>query len=160
VPLISAALSGTEDQRTFAPERHARLQSLGSMLAHLNGVLSALNQVRVDDLRSVATSWLSFAAEDVYLPDEPCSFTLGARSAVEESLLRHVPAELVVTDRATGAQVVRRRMQIPRESQAVEVGVLPPGTYTVRVSSDVLAHGANLAPVSDVFVVPHPADLA
>jgi hypothetical protein len=69
-----AALSGTEDQRTFAPELHARLQNMESMLAHLNGVLSSLNQVRVEDLRSQATSWLSCTGDDVDLPDEPFTF--------------------------------------------------------------------------------------
>jgi hypothetical protein len=53
VPLLSAALAGTENQRTFAPEQHARLQNYDSMLAQLKGVLSALYHVKVEDLRGL-----------------------------------------------------------------------------------------------------------
>ena len=161
VPKLSAALSGTEDQRTFAPELHARLQNMESMLAHLNGVLSSLNQVRVEDLRSQATSWLSYTGDDVYLPDEPFTFGLAANSAVDESLLREIPARIRVTNHATEQVVVERRVHIPRSMQTFDFGPLPGGTYTIMVTGDdASAPSSNIAPVSDVFVVAAEGDLA
>lgn len=43
VPLLSAALAGTQQMRTFAPEQHSRLQPNISLLNHLSGVIQALN---------------------------------------------------------------------------------------------------------------------
>ena len=153
VPTLSAALSGTEDQRTFAPEQHARLQNYDSMLAHLKGVLSTLYQVRVQDLRSQVTSWFSYSAEDVYLPGEPVSVSLAACSSVDEGLLPDVPASLTVTNRETGELAHGSTLRVPRQRTTFEVGPLPPGTYTVQVSGR-----RQTAPLSDVLVVAGPAE--
>jgi len=154
VPLLSAALAGTEDQRTFAPEQHARLQNYGSMLAHLKGVLSSLYQVRIDDVRSAATAWFSYRADDVYLPSEPVTVQLAGRSSVDESLLPEVKATLEVTDRATGELARRLEMPVPRTLTDVDLGPLPPGSYTFE------ARGLpGTASLSDVLVVAGPEDL-
>lgn len=153
VPLLSAALVGTEDQRTFAPEQHARLQNYDSMLAHLKGVLSALYQVRIDDLRAGATSWFSYEAEDVFLSGDPVTLRLGTCSAVDELLLPGVEANLIVTDRATGVAVVDRHVHVPRHPTEFDLGPLLPGVYGVEVKGH-----ADTASLSDVLVVADPTD--
>ena len=88
VPQLSAALAGTEDQRTFAPQRHARLQNYNPMLDHLKGVLASLYQVRISDLRAAVTVWFSYDGDDIYLPDEAIVIRLRAIVAVTEDLYR------------------------------------------------------------------------
>jgi len=154
VPLLSAALSGTEDQRTFAPEQHGRLQNQGALHDHLKGVLATMYQVKVEDLRAQATSWFSYRAEDVFLPGEPVSFELGACSSVDEGLLPDVPATVTVTDRATQAVAHQSAIRVPRVLTEFQVGPLPPGTYTVHV-----AGRRQTAPVSDVVLVAAPDEV-
>lgn len=156
VPLLSAALAGTEDQRTFAPEQHARLQNYDSMLAHLKGAVSALYQVRIEDLRAAKTAWYSYASEPLYLPGEPLTVQLATCSAVDVTLLPASDAMVTVTDRATGAAVITRRLRIPQGPlQSYELGVVTPGTYRIDVTG-----GAETAPVSDVIYVAAPEDLS
>ena len=102
VPLLSAALAGTEDYRTFAPERHARLQNYNPMLDHLKGVLASLYQVRISDLRGAVTAWFSYDGEDVYFAADPVLVRLRANVAVAEDILPAIDAMVTVTDRATG----------------------------------------------------------
>jgi hypothetical protein len=151
VPLLSAALSGTEDQRTFAPQQHARLQAYDPMLDHLKGVLTALYHVRIEDLRRVMTSWFSYRGDDLYLSGEPVAVELATRSSLDEDLLPLVEATITVTDRMTGQQVLTMAARVPRESQRFELGTLPAGTYLVEVSGR-----RDTAPVSDVIVVATP----
>jgi pimeloyl-ACP methyl ester carboxylesterase len=149
VPLLSAALAGTEDQRTFAPEQHARLQNYDSMLAQMKGVLSSLYHVKVEDLRAAVTSWFSYRADDIFLPGEPIGLELAACSSLEESLLPQAEARLIVTNRKTDMVEFSRAVVVPRNLTAFEIGPLGPGTYTVQVEG---VH-AGVAPLSDVFVV-------
>jgi Lecithin:cholesterol acyltransferase len=155
VPLLSAALAGTEEQRTFAPEQHARLQNYDSMLAHLKGAVSSLYQVRIEDLRAARTAWFSYAAEALYLPEEPFTIRLATCSAVDESLLPAADAMVTVTDRTTGAVPIRRTLRVPQGPLTeYELGMLAPGTYQVDVTG-----GPDTAPLSDVAVVAAPTDL-
>ena len=154
VPLLSAALTGTEEQRTFAPEQHGRLQNYQAMLNHFKGVLTALYQVRVDDLRGQVNAWLSYRADDVYLPGEPVTFELGACSSMDQTMLPHVDTRLEVTSRATGEVVHDRRLRVPRTNTTYEIIELPPGTYTLKVTGR-----RDTAPVSDVLVVADPVAL-
>lgn len=151
VPKLSAALSGTEDARTFVPQRHASLQNQDAMLDHLKGILQSLHDVRIDDLRAAVTSWFSYLGDDLYLADEPIACEIGANSALGESELPEVRARLTVTGRSTGLPVVDRPITVPRERRRFEIGVLPPGTYDVLVSAS-----ADTAPLSDVFLVAGP----
>lgn len=151
VPKLSAALSGTEDARTFVPQRHAGLQNQDAMLDHLKGILQSLHDIRIDDLRAAVTTWFSYLGDDLYLFDEPVVCEIGANSALSESELPEVRARLSVTDRATGRPVVDRAVTVPRERQRFEIGVLPPGTYDLLVSAS-----ADTAPLSDVFLVAGP----
>jgi pimeloyl-ACP methyl ester carboxylesterase len=153
VPLLSAALVGTEDQRTFAPEQHARLQVYQSMLDHLKGVLSALYQVRINDLRAATTSWFSYEADDMFLAGDPVTVRLGVCSAVDEALLPGVDARLVVTERKTDTVVVDRHLRVPRQPVDVDLGPLPAGAYTLGVRGH-----TDTAALSDVVVVADPAD--
>jgi len=154
VPLVSAALSGTEDQRTFAPEQHARLQNYDPMLAHLKGVLSALYQVRIEDLREAATTWFAFRADDVYLPDEPVTVDLGLRSSADETVVPDAEAVVTLTNRLTGAVLPQTTRRVGRSLSPLSLGVLAPGEYTI----DIAGH-TNTAPLSDVLVVASPSDL-
>jgi pimeloyl-ACP methyl ester carboxylesterase len=154
VPLLSAALSGTEQQRTFAPEQHARLQNYDSMLAHLKGVLSSLYQVRVEDLRAAATAWYAFKADDVYLPDEPVAVQLGLCSAEDKTSLPDAEAVITLTNRLTGAVLPQRPRRIGRGMSPVVLGALPPGEYTITITGH-----AETAPVSDVLVVASPSEV-
>jgi pimeloyl-ACP methyl ester carboxylesterase len=155
VPLLSAALSGTEQQRTFAPEQHARLQNYNSMLAHLKGVLSSLYHVRVEDLRSTVTVWFSYRADDLYFADEPLVIELGTRSALDESLLPDVEAVVTFTDQTTGLAAITRPVIVTRNLARFEFGLLPAGTYTVQVTGS----RAGTAPLSDVVAVAERTEL-
>ncbi|MFJ8160435.1 hypothetical protein ACIRBY_05835 [Streptomyces sp. NPDC096136] len=151
VPKLSAALSGTEDARTFVPQRHASLQNQGAMLDHLAGVLQSLHDIRVDDLRAAVTSWFSYLGDDLYQAGEPVVCEIGARSALSESELPEVEARLTVTGRGAGPALVDRPVTVPRERERFDLGVLPPGTYDLRISAS-----ADTAPLSDVFLVADP----
>ncbi|MFD6969202.1 hypothetical protein [Streptomyces sp. NPDC059979] len=151
VPKLSAALSGTEDARTFVPQKHGSLQNQDAMLDHLKGILQSLHDIRIDDLRAAVTSWFSYLGDDLYLFDEPVVCEIGANSALGESELPEVRARLSVTDRTTGRPAVDRAVTVPRERQRFEIGVLPPGTYDLLVSAS-----PDTAPLSDVFVVSGP----
>jgi pimeloyl-ACP methyl ester carboxylesterase len=154
VPLLSAALSGTEDRRTFAPQQHARLQNYDAMLDHLKGVLASLYLPRIEDVRAAVTAWFSYDGDDVYLPGEPVQVRLRAHVAVTEDLMPEVQTTIRVTDQATGAGALERPVQVRRDWQDVELGVLPPSTYTIEVQGR-----GDTAPVSDVFVVAAPDEM-
>ncbi|MEU8437662.1 hypothetical protein AB0F18_33150 [Streptomyces sp. NPDC029216] len=151
VPKLSAALSGTEDARTFVPQKHASLQNQGPMLDHLSGVLQSLHDIRIEDLRAAVTSWFSYLGDDLYQADEPVVCEIGARSALSESELPEVPARLTVTSRGSGLALVDRALTVPRERERFDLGVLPPGTYDLLISAS-----ADTAPLSDVFLVAGP----
>ncbi|HZD01471.1 MAG TPA: hypothetical protein VFA46_15140 [Actinomycetes bacterium] len=154
VPLLSAALSGTEDQRTFAPQQHARLQNYDPMLGHLKGVLASLYVPRIDDVRAAVTAWFGYDGDDVYLPGEPVHIRLRAHVAITEDLMPEVQATVRVSERATGASVIARQVQARRQWQEVELGALAPGTYLIEVQGR-----SDTAPVSDVVVVAAPDEL-
>jgi pimeloyl-ACP methyl ester carboxylesterase len=154
VPLLSAALAGTEDQRTFAPQQHARLQNYEPVLAHLKGVLAALYQVRIDDVRAAAMAWFGYDGDDVYLPGEPVQVRLCARGALTGDLMPEVDATLRVVGRDTGHEVVRQ-LRVPQSWHPVDLGPLPAGTYLVEVGGR-----PDTAPVSDVFVVAAETEMA
>ncbi|MFF7295848.1 hypothetical protein [Streptomyces sp. NPDC008265] len=130
VPKLSAALSGTEDARTFVPQKHGSLQNQDAMLDHLKGVLQSLHDIRVDDLRSSVTSWFSHRGDDLYLDGEPVVCEIGARSAFGADTLPEVTARLTVTARSTGVPVVDREVAVPREPRTFDLGPLPPAPTT------------------------------
>ena len=154
VPLVSAALSGTEDRRTFAPQQHARLQNYNSMLDHLKGVLASLYLPRIDDLRAAGTAWFSYNGDDVYLPGEPVRVQLRAHIAVTEDLMPDVEATVRVTDRVTGADILQQSVRVGRQWQELELGILAPGTYLVEAQGR-----RDSEPVSDVFVIAAPDEM-
>ncbi|MFE0699817.1 hypothetical protein [Streptomyces sp. NPDC058872] len=151
VPKLSAALSGTENARTFVPQRHASLQNQDAMLEHLKGILRSLHEVRIDDLRAAATSWFSYLGDDLYLTGEPVVCEIGAESALGEGRLPEVRARLTVTDRLTGQPVNDRPVTVARQRRTFSLEPLPPGTYDLLVSAT-----ADTAPLSEVFVVADP----
>ncbi|WP_418960544.1 lipase family alpha/beta hydrolase [Streptomyces tritici] len=154
VPKLSAALSGTENARTFVPQRHASLQNQDAMLDHLKGVLQSLHDVRIDDLRAAVTSWFSYLGDDLYLTSEPVVCEIGFVSALGEAQLPEVRARVTVTDRLTGRPVHDRPVTVTRQRRPFSLEPLPPGTYDLLVSA-----GADTAPLSEVFVVaPDDAD--
>jgi hypothetical protein len=148
VPLLSAALSGTQQMRTFAPEQHSRLQTNGPLLNHLGGVIQALHETRIEDLRRRVTSWFALDLDDVYLPGEPVSVHVQALSDLDLGTLQHVDATVAVHDQGTGQEVARRDVTVPRDPAEVVLGELVPGTYLLTVSGP-----AGAATVSDVFAV-------
>ena len=154
VPLLSAALSGTEDRRTFAPQQHSRLQNYDAMLDHLKGVLASLYLPRIEDVRATVTAWFSYDGDDVYLPEEPVRIRLRAHVAVTEDLMPEVQATIRVTDQVTGKDLPDRPVQARRDWQDIELGVLPPSTYTIEIQGQ-----GDTAPVSDVFVVAAPEEM-
>ncbi|MFD6229202.1 hypothetical protein ACFWFZ_20370 [Streptomyces sp. NPDC060232] len=151
VPKLSAALSGTEDARTFVPQKHGSLQNQEAMLDHLKGILQSLHDIRIDDLRSAVTSWFSYLGDDLYLADEPFVCEIGANSALRERDLPEIEATLSVTDRSTGLSVRSVPVTVPRVRQQFTLGLLPPGTYDLLIRAE-----ADTAPLSDVFVVADP----
>ncbi|WP_406865129.1 hypothetical protein ABZO31_33630 [Streptomyces sp. HUAS MG47] len=148
VPKLSAALSGTENARTFVPQRHASLQNQDAMLDHVKGILQSLDDVRIDDLRAAVTSWFSYLGDDLYLTVEPVVCEIGAESALGEGQLPEVQARLTVTDRLTGQPVRDLPVTVTRERRTFSLDPLPPGTYDLLVSAT-----AGTAPLSEVFVV-------
>ncbi|MEU4353002.1 lipase/acyltransferase domain-containing protein [Streptomyces virginiae] len=151
VPKLSAALSGTEDARTFVPQKHGSLQNQEAMLDHLKGILQSLHDIRIDDLRSAVTSWFSYLGDDLYLVDEPVVCEIGANSALRDRDLPEIEANLSVTDRSTGLSVRNVPVTVPRVRQQFTLGLLPPGTYDLLIRAK-----ADTAPLSDVFVVADP----
>lgn len=159
VPLVSAALAGTEEQRTFAPQRHARLQNYDPMLDHLRGVLTSLYQVRIDDLRAAVTTWFSYDGEDVYLPGEPVEVRLRAQVALTKDLVPEVEAIARVVNVATGSEVLQRTLRVRRQWQKVTLGRLVPGSYCFEIDGPGTTGRGDTAPLSDVFVVAAPDEM-
>ncbi|WP_405982570.1 lipase/acyltransferase domain-containing protein [Streptomyces sp. NBC_00158] len=151
VPQLSAALSGSEDARTFVPQKHGSLQNHEAMLDHVKGILQSLHDTRIADLRSLVTCWFTYLGDDLYLDGEPVVCEIGAGSSQSESALPEVPARISVTSRTTGLPVVDRAVTVPRERQRFDLGPLPPGTYDLLISAS-----ADTSPLSDVFVVAPP----
>lgn len=149
VPLLSAALSGTQHARTFAPDQHARLQCSVALQTHLRGVLLGLTGQGIESLRA-ADAWFGLDVDDVHLPDEPVQVDVEARSGLDPALLPEVPARLTVVDEATGEQVLAREVSLPREATRLDLGVLPPSSYLLTVEGQ---GGGETTPVSDVFTV-------
>lgn len=148
VPLLSAALAGTQQMRTFAPEQHARLQANTPLLNQLSGVLQALHATRVEDLRRAVTSWFAIDVDDVYLPGEPVSVRLQALSDLDAGTLPEVKATVSVHDQVTGEQAAHREVTVPRERIEVVLGEPGPGTYLLTVSGP-----RGTAATSDVFAI-------
>jgi pimeloyl-ACP methyl ester carboxylesterase len=148
VPLLSAALAGTQQMRTFAPEQHSRLQANVPLLNHLSGVIQALHAARVEDLRRAVTSWFAIDVDDVYLPDEPVSVRLQALSDLDFGTLPEVKATVSVQNEETGEEAIRRDVVVPRERREIVLGKPGPGTYLLTVSGP-----GGTAAVSDVFAV-------
>jgi pimeloyl-ACP methyl ester carboxylesterase len=154
VPLLAAALVGTQQMRTFAPEQHARLQTNIPLLNHLSGVIQALHAARVEDLRRAVTSWFALDIEDVYLPGEPVSVRVQALSDLDPGTLPEVKATISVQDTATGQEAARRDVVVARERTEVVLGEPGPGTYLLTVSGP-----GGAAAVSDVFAVASPSEI-
>jgi hypothetical protein len=154
VPLLAAALVGTQQMRTFAPEQHARLQTNIPLLNHLSGVIQALHAARVEDLRRAVTSWFALGIEDVYLPGEPVSVRVQALSDLDPGTLPEVKATISVQDTATGQEAARRDVVVARERTEVVLGEPGPGTYLLTVSGP-----GGAAAVSDVFAVASPSEI-
>jgi len=155
VPLLSAALAGTQQMRTFAPEQHARLQANIPLLNQLSGVLQALHAARVEDLRRTVTSWFAIDVDDVYLPGEPVSVHLQALSDLDAGTLPEVKATVMVQDKATGEEAARREVTVPRERTEIVLGEPGPGTYLLTVSGP-----SSAATASDVFAIASAEELA
>ncbi|MGE7387919.1 lipase/acyltransferase domain-containing protein [Streptomyces sp. NPDC004126] len=151
VPQLSAALSGSEDARTFVPQKHGSLQNHAAMLDHMKGILQSLHDVHIADLRSFMTCWFNYLGDDLYLDGEPVVCEIGADSSLSASELPEIPARISVTSRTTGVPVVDRTVTVPRERGRFDLGVLPPGTYDLLISAS-----ADTSPLSDVFVVAPP----
>jgi pimeloyl-ACP methyl ester carboxylesterase len=154
VPLLSAALAGTQQMRIFPPEQHSRLQNNTPLLNHLSGVIKSLHESRIEDLRRRVTSWFALDVDDVYLPGEPVSVHIQALSDLDFGTLQVVKTTIVVQNEATGQQVARRDIVVPRERTEVVLGELAPGTYLLTVSGP-----AGTAQVSDVFAVASPEEV-
>ena len=154
VPLVSAALAGTQQMRTLAPEQHARLQPNTALLNHLSGVLQALHAMRIEDLRRRLTSWFALDVDDVYLPGEPVVVRLRVISDLDPGTFPEVKATVAVHDRATGQHVACRDVVVPQGPTEVVIGEPGPGSYLVTVTGP-----AGTAAVSDIFAVASPADV-
>ncbi|MGH3821959.1 MAG: esterase/lipase family protein [Pseudonocardiaceae bacterium] len=154
VPLLSSALAGTQQMRTFAPEQHSRLQPSIPLLNHLSGVIQALHTTRIEDLRRRVTSWFALDVDDVYLPGEPVSVRLRAISDLDFGTLPEVAATVAVQDKATGQQVARRDVMVTREPTEVVLGEPGPGSYLLTVTGP-----TGAAAVSDIFAVASPEEV-
>ena len=154
MPLLSAALAGTEQMRTFAPEQHSRLQPSIPLLNHLSGVIKALHTTRIEDLRRSVTSWFALDVDDVYLPGEPVSVRLQAISDLDFGTLPEVATTVAVQDKATGQYVARRDVMVTREPTTVVLGEPGPGSYLLTVTGP-----AGAAAVSDIFAVASAQDV-
>jgi hypothetical protein len=148
VPLLSAALAGTQQMRTFAPEQHSRLQTNLPLLHHLSGVIQALHAPRVEDLRRAVNWWFAIDVDDVYLPGEPVSVHIQALSDLDRETSPEVKATVSVQNKATGEVTARRDVVVQRERTEVVLGEPAPGTYLLTVNGP-----GDSAAVSDVLAV-------
>ncbi len=150
VPRVSAALSGTEDVRTFAAERHASLQNYGSVQTQIAGVLESFDEIPIANLRSGLLSWFAFEVGDVYASDDPVSFGISLVTELPEWQLPELACAVTVTNRDTMTVAARKEETIRREPATITVGSLPPGAYSVQVTPPT---GTDSGSVQDFFVV-------
>lgn len=148
VPRISAAIARTQGGAMYTPERHASIQNFDTVLVHLKGVVSALYGPDIEDFRAVHDVWFSVDLDDVYASDESVVVEVALRALAGESALPDVPVSLTVTDRDTGEVRARKEVRASREAGAIDLGVLPRGTYQLDVAGP-----GSAAPLQDVFVV-------
>jgi hypothetical protein len=152
VPLLAAALAGTQTMRTFAAEQHSRLQAHEGLLGHVCGLLRSLDHPRVEDLRDLDLR-LDLRVEDVVLPGEPVVVGLRPRSRLPAGSRPEATAEVTLR-REGGGVVAHRTVPLPPEAVTqVELGEVPPGTYLVEVSAE------QAATVSDVLAVASVGDV-
>jgi hypothetical protein len=139
--------------RTFAPERHSRLQHDSGLLRHLALLLSTLDAPTVEDLTRAADYWFALSLDDVVLPGEPAIVTLKPLTRLPDAARPAVQADVVVRREGAGV-VTQRRVPLPWDTATeVQLGELATGTYVVEVD------GARGAPVSDVFTVASQVDV-
>jgi hypothetical protein len=152
VPLLAAALSGTQPMRTFAAEQHSRLQAHEGLLDHVGGLIRSLDDPKVEDLRDLDLR-LDLRVEDVVLPGEPVVVGVQPVSRLPVDVKPGATAEVVLR-REGGGVVTRRTVQLTREAVTeVELGEVPAGTYLVEVTAE------ETATVSDVLAVASVQDL-
>lgn len=145
VPQVSAIPSEsstlTKQHRTvYVAEVHGSLQNSAPMLDHLRGLL-AEGAISWDAFRSPAVKAISLGVEDLYASNEPVRVRVGCEDG--KSLLT-----AIISEANTNTEVTRKVLPGAGETmQALDFGLLPEGTYRVRVL------GPDHGSASDVFMV-------
>ena len=144
VPRPSATPVALSDQgrEIFVADRHASIQNRDGALTQLSGILSAKPTARFrSDERG-----MSLDIDDLYLRDEPISFTVTA-----DEPPRVVAATVVeVSSGRELASIIIERDGDGRFRG--ELASLSPGTY--RLSATSAEDNDRIAPVTDLFLVP------
>ena len=145
VPRGSATPLELQDlqREIYAADRHGSLQNAADVLLNLEGILTR-PAIDLRDFRAGPPESLSLDIEDAVVSPEP--FTVRAKPSDGNPRLT---AEL--TNLSTSETFTEPLDRAGEGWQAVEL-VLPPGTYRVQVTG-----GANVRPVTDLFVVAAPA---
>jgi lecithin:cholesterol acyltransferase len=138
IPIESETLS-KQHRTVFVAEVHGSLQNSRPMLDHLRQLL-AEKVLSSEAFRAPTTKAISLTVDDLYSSSE--AVRVRVRCEDEKALII-----VQVSETQTGRQVTRLTLNGTGNSQIIDVGRLPEGTYRVRAS------GGDGGSVSDVFVV-------
>ena len=131
------------DNAAFAAMKHGSLQNTPALLDHLEGVVTGLDIDLGKFLAPDRRVQLSLQVEDAYFDDEP---VIVGVDAGEDRL----SLEAAIEDQITGNMVVTTAMRDRRDgTYSADCGVLPEGSYRIRVGGD----AAAVATVADAFGV-------
>jgi pimeloyl-ACP methyl ester carboxylesterase len=145
VPRVSAVPHeySKADNAAFAAMKHGSLQNTASLLDHVEGVVTGLDIDLGKFLAPDRRVQLSLQVEDAYFDDEPV--VVGVDAGEDRLTL-----EATVEDEITAHAVVTTAMRDRRDgTYSVDCGVLPEGSYRIRVAGD----AAAVATVADSFGV-------
>ena len=138
IPIESETLS-KQHRTVFVAEVHGSLQNSRPMLDHLRQLL-AEKVLSSEAFRAPTTKAIALTVDDLYSSNE--AVRVRVRCEDEKALI-----VVQVSETHTGRQVTRLTLNGTGNSQIIDVGRLPEGTYRVRAS------GGDGGSVSDVFVV-------
>jgi hypothetical protein len=145
VPRVSAVPHeySKADNAAFAAMKHGSLQNTPSLLDHVEGVVTGLDIDLGKFLAPDRRVQLSLHVEDAYFDDEPV--VVGVDAGEDRLTL-----EAIIEDEIAGRAVVTTAMRDRRDgTYSVDCGVLPQGSYRIRVGGD----AAAVATVGDSFGV-------
>jgi len=142
VPRLSATPIELSEMKieTFVSCPHASLQNFDPARVQIR---AALEDVDISEIKAAATEGISLEISDAYLAGQDVRFRVCCRAATK-------PLQAWVTNCETLVKVTSGSVSVPGSDgwQEMSAGILPVGSYRVRVEADDVAE-----PIGDLFVV-------